>query len=318
MRIAGADAAVCMFHRLINLNMATMLDHSFDSVDAYVEHFTRQDIPVLKRTVRDLAVAADAGETLNARQLAGVVMGDPLMTMKVLVHLQRHRRRSQNHDITTIDRVVMMMGINPFLEAFGEARTLEAHLADRPAALLGALHVVGRARRAAHFARDWAIARHDVDVDEITVAALLREATEILCWTFAPELSQQVQAQQAADPTLRSVVAQRNVFGFAFRDIQLGIARAWKLPELLLTLLDEKNAHNPRVRNVCLASDFARHLAHGWDDAALPDDITEIESLLHLNRDTLLRRLGTPAEHLHRFQPGAPTPPASPPPTTDE
>jgi hypothetical protein len=52
-----------------------------------------------------------------------------------------------------------------------------------------------------------------------------------------------------------------------------------------------------------LANNFARHLANGWDDPALPDDIDEIERLLHIGREQLLLRLGTPAEHAHRFMP---------------
>jgi hypothetical protein len=75
------------------------------------------------------------------------------------------------------------------------------------------------------------------------------------------------------------------------------------MPVLLMTLLDASHADNPRVRNVRLANNFARHLANGWDDPALPDDIDEIERLLHIGREQLLMRLGTPAEHAHRFMP---------------
>lgn len=283
--------------------MPETLESPLASVADYVAFFSRQDIPALRHTVRALAALREEEESVNGRRIASIVMGDPLMTIKLLVHLQTHRSLSQNHDVTTIDRVIMMMGISPFLKTFEEVPTLEDWLVGHPRALLGALKVIGRARAAAHYARDWAIARRDVDVDEITVASLLHEATEIACWTFAPELTQRVSNMQTMDHRLRSSVAQKVVFGVTQQEIQLELIKAWQLPALLTTLLDETHAQNPRVRNIRLASDFARHVAHGWDDPALPDDIAEIERLLHIGREPLLRRLGTPPEHIRRFMP---------------
>lgn len=281
--------------------MPDMLESPLGSVEAYVTFFSRQDIPALRHTVRALASLREQEESVNGRHIASIVMGDPLMTIKLLVHLQTHRSLAQNHDVTTVDRVIMMMGISPFLRAFENVPTLEDWLSGHPRALLGALKVIGRARSAARYARDWAIARRDVDVDEITVAALLRETTEITCWTFAPELTQRIRNMQEMDLRLRSSVAQKVVFGFTEREIQLGLIKAWRLPALLAALLDEEHVDNPRVRNVRLASEFARHRARGWDDPALPDDIAAIERLLHIGREPLLRRLGTPPEQMQRF-----------------
>lgn len=289
-----------------------MLETPLASVEEYVAYFSSQDVPALRHTVRELDALRGQEETVNGRQLAAIVMSDPLMTIKLLNYLQTHRGRSQNRDVTTIDRVIMMMGISPFLKTFENVSTLEDRLAAEPRALLGALKVIGRARRAAHYARDWAIARHDVDVDEITVAALLREATDIVCWTFAPTLTQRVYNMQEMDHKLRSSVAQKVVFGVTARDIQIELIKAWQLPALLTDLLDDANAQNPRVRNVRLAGDFARHVARGWTDAALPDDIAEIERLLHIGREPLLRRLGVPPEHADRFLTGPDTPTVTP------
>lgn len=282
----------------------TVLTAPLESVDAYVSLLSHQPLPVLRQTVRELAALRDAQDSVNGKRLAAIVLGDPLMTLRLLAHLQAHRARSQNHDITTIDRAIMMLGITPFFDSFADMPTVEDQLAAQPKALLGALQVIARARKAAHFARDWAIVRHDLDVEEITVAALLRETIEIMCWIFAPALAQRVHDMQLADRRLRSAVAQRIVFGVTERDILLAMARAWRLPELLVTLLDERNADNPRVRTVRLATRFARHVANGWDNAALPDDIAEIGALLHLGGETLLRRLGMPNEAMARFVPG--------------
>ncbi|TAH41843.1 MAG: HDOD domain-containing protein [Betaproteobacteria bacterium] len=281
----------------------TLLTTPLRSADDYVRHFSSLQLPVLRQTRRELESLRESADTVNGKRIAAVVLGDPLMTMRLLTHLERHRGRSQNHDITTIDRAIMMMGVVPFFDTFAELDTVEDTLRAHPRALIGVLKVIANARRAADYARDWAVVRHDVDPNEITVAALLREATEIVCWVFAPELTQRVYAMQHADRGLRSAVAQRTVFGATANEIQLGLIRAWRLPELLVHLLDETQDGNPRVRTVKLAADFARHVAHGWDDAALPDDIGALEGLLHLSREPLLQRIGMPEEHRARFLP---------------
>jgi hypothetical protein len=38
-----------------------------------------------------------------------------------------------------------------------------------------------------------------------------------------------------------------------------------------------------RVKNVAIAVNLARHSAHVWDDAALPDDYKDVASLLHVD-----------------------------------
>lgn len=279
------------------------LGRALESAQAYAEYFSRQEIPVLRRTAQELQYFRDElADTITAREVASVVMGDPLMAMRVLMYLQHNRRQSQNHDVTTISRAILMLGIQPFLTTFLTAPVLEESVVTQQD-LLGVMRVIARARRAAQFARDWAIVRRDLDVDEITVAALLREATEIVCWVFAPALTRQVYELQAANPQLRTRIAQTRVFGVTAREIQSALIDAWKMPELLIALLDEnRDPKNPRVLTVRLAGRLARHLSvSGWDNPAIGDDVRAIEEVLRINREPLLRRIGMPVEYQARF-----------------
>ena len=291
----------------------SLLQHPLPSVQAYVQAFSDAPLPVLRHTVRAFASLRESGENVGARHLSAVVIADPLMTMRLLTHLERHRRQSQNHDITTIERAVMMMGVEPFFTAFADLPTVEDALAAHPRALIGVLKVIARARRAADYARDFAVVRRDIDPQEITVATLLHEATEIVCWIMAPQLTLQVFERQRDNPRLRSADAQRAVFGASAAELQLALIRAWHLPELLVTLLDDSQQDNPRVRTIQRAADFARHLAHGWEDPALPDDLAALEALLHLSREPLLHRLGVPEDMRARFLPPPAAEPAAAP-----
>ncbi len=269
-----------------------MIDKPFSDLDAWVAYFSEADLPVLRRTVQELERLRADAENVNARVLAGVILHDPLMTLRVLAYIEQNRRQRQTTDITTIERALMMLGIEPFFRAFENLPQIEEQLKTHPKALLGLLRTIGRARRAAHWARDWAIVRHDLDVDEITVAALLHDIAELLMWCFAPTLALKVRDTQMAQRNRRSVTIQEEIYGIPLYQLKVALAKAWHLPELLNTLMDNQNAENPRVRNVKLAVDLARHSADGWSDAALPDDYKGIRELLRIDQPMLIRRLG--------------------------
>lgn len=268
-----------------------MVHQPLPSLESWVSTLSQTTIPVLKRTARDLARLRADEDRLTGRQVAAAILHDPLMTLHVLAYIEATRRKSQTTDITTIDRAVMMIGITPFFEKFSELPVVEDHLKAYPQALIGLLQVIARARQASLLARDWAVIRHDLDIEEITVAALLHDSAEILLWCFAPKLMMDIRTRQALMPSLRSAAAQKEVIGFTISDLQLALARTWHLPELLQTLMDEKNVALSRVRNVLLAVNLSRHLAHGWADPAIPDDLADIGKLLGLSEEVLVERL---------------------------
>jgi len=269
-----------------------MIEKPFSTPESWIQFYCEAELPVLRHTVQELDRLREQSATVNGRVLAAVVLKDPLMTMRVLRYIESHRQARQLTDITTIERAIMMIGITPFFRDFAELPLVETRLAAHPQALLGMLKVINRSRKAANWAREWAVLRHDLDVDEITVATLLRNGAEILMWCFAPTLALKVKALQQNGSNMRSSQAQHQVYGVTLNELGLALARDWHLPELITTLMDHSQTRNPRVRNVLLATELARHSANGWDDAAIPDDIKAVSELLHLNVETVQRKLG--------------------------
>ncbi len=270
----------------------TTLHHTDLDLEGWVAYFSQANIPVLRHTVQQLTELRANANKSNARAISSVILRDPMMTLRVLAYIEAKRSTTRQTDITTIERALMMIGMGPFFNDFQDLPLVEDHLKGHPRALLGLLKVIGRARKAMYWARDWALYRHDLDVDEINVATLLFDFTEILMWCFAPGLAVQVADRQKADRALRSITVQTELFGVPLYQIKLALAHAWHLPQLLVTLMDQEQAAHPRVRNVRLAVDLARHSANGWDDAALPDDFKAIEDLLRISHESLMHRLG--------------------------
>lgn len=283
-----------------------MIAQPLPDLESWVSFFSEAQLPVLRHTVHELDQLRENAENVNGRILAGIILRDPLMALRVLAYIESNRRKSQTTDITTIERALMMIGITPFFRDFDQLPLVEDQLKPHPKALLGLLKVFTRARKAAHWAREWAILRHDLDVDEITIAALLHDFPEILMWCFAPTLAVQVRETQLSDRSLRSVNVQTEVYGIALYQLKAELVKTWRLPGLLSMLMSDENADNPRVRNVKLAVDLARHSANGWDDAALPDDFKAIEELIHIGHDHLLQKLGLDPEQIALTNPDQP------------
>lgn len=261
-------------------------------IDSWVKFLSEIEIPVMRQTVRSIAAAHENIDKVNAREVSALVLHDPLMTLRVLEYIRPFHGTRVLQEITTVGHAILMLGVNPFFKRFENLAAIEETLKPYPQALLHLLHVILRAQRASRYAFNWATWRYDRNAEEVAIAALLHDVAEILLICFAPQESMQVHAMKKADRNLRSAVAQEKVFGFPVMDLQLALCRSWKLPDLLLTLMDDTKAEEARVRNVKLAVDLARHSANGWDDAALPDDYAAIESLLNISHDDLMDRLG--------------------------
>lgn len=261
------------------------------TVAEWVHHLGRREPPVLARTVRELARLSADEDSATPQRVSEIVLHDPLMTFKVLQYIQLNRHASQNTEITTISHALMMLGMGPFFRHFSRLTTLESLLEAYPPALQGALAVASRARHAALYARDWATERHDVEVDEVMIAALLHDVAELLLWCTAPLKAMRIEEALHADHTLRSEQAQREVLGVTLVDVQLEAARAWRLPEVLHRLMDDHHAQRPRESNVIFATAVARHSARGWNDAALGYDYEEIGRFLGLSAENVRRRV---------------------------
>lgn len=270
-----------------------MLEHPLQGLDDWVMYFNERELPVLRHTRRQLENARENLDQVSGKAIARIVLQDPLMAVRVLAYIQPLTGKRLHHDVTTIAGAIMMLGIEPFFKRLENLLTLEETLkGSPPQALLGALQVIRRAQEASHYAYEWAVWRVDINVEEVTLAALLHDLAEILLYCFAPKLALQIRDLQQADAHLRSSLAQEQVLGIRLKEIQKALCKAWNLPELLLKLIDDEHSEQPRVKNVALAVNLARHLAHGWHDAALPDDLRAIAQLLNLSEAALGQRLG--------------------------
>lgn len=276
--------------------MTLMIDFPFPGANAWVEHFKEVELPILRLTASRLEELRETAEVINTRTLANIIMHDPMMTLRVFRFMKENRSKSQNAEITTIERALVMIGTMKFFDSCQNLPIIEHQLKGYPKAMLGLLKVISRSRQASLWARDWALLRQNTRFEEIALAALLHDFVEVLMYCVAPTLAINARERLTANPGLRTRAVQEEIFGAALPEIMRELIELWGLPELLMSLLDPADAEALNVRNVNLALDLARHTANGWNDAALPDDFRAVEELLHIGHSHLLERVGAPEE----------------------
>ncbi len=255
------------------------------AIKHWVAKLEHSDLPALKQTQRLLKAQDSDDGSLAIKSVADILAQDPIMTVKLIRYLQQHKKGTQTTEIIQIEQALLMLGLKQFNTHIPPTPLVEELLANHREALPPVLRVIHRVYRASIYAKVWAVRLHDMHFEEVRVAALLHDIAEILMWCFAPEEMLYIRDQQEKNRRIRSRDIQTEVFGFALHELQLLIAQRWRLPELLVTLMSDQHHNSPRVRNVVLAVNLARHSANGWDDAALPDDYFEIGQLLRISSD---------------------------------
>lgn len=271
-----------------------MLTSPLPDLESWTRYLAAAPIPVLRRSVREARHLAADADRMSPRDIAQLATRDPLLTARIFALMAEKRAgRRSSTEITSVEGCVFMLGVPPTLNALASADTVEDHLRQTPHALRGLLRVMRRARKAQHYAWDFARWRTDLGIEEIAMAALLHDLAEMLLWCFAPTLCLTIQQLQRDDPSLRSRVAQRRVLNVELHGLQLALFREWRMPELLVEAMDDDNATQPRICNVLYAVNLARHSARGWDNPALPTDYENIARLLNTSSAFVQHQLET-------------------------
>lgn len=273
------------------------VDAKARDVSAWVNYISTAEIPVLKHTSREVSRLKEDEDNVSARAISTAVLNDPLMVFKVLSYAQKHKGKSQLQDLAEVEQAIIMMGSSTFFSNIQPTLLVEDLLKDNLPALTHLLKLIRRSHRAAKFAADWAGHLMDLHAEEVFIAAMLRDLSEMLMWCHAPEKMKTIYDMQHADKTLRSKVVQHEVLGFELNELQAHIVEAFKLPPLLSKLMQGNGSQDRRVKNVVLAVNLARHSADGWHNAALPDDYSEIAALLRMDIDKTMHIIGVPTDN---------------------
>ncbi len=240
----------------------------------WATYFERLALPVMRRSKRlmnDLEAAE--GEQLAPRDLADIVLQDPLLCLRLLREAERRKSHRLDHETTTALAAIMQLGVDEFRKLLLASPEIEDD--NR-----GLLKVETRARVAAQIARTWSAGRADLNPEEVAVAALLAGSGDLLLWVYADELPRLAEDELNCGRAARSAQAQMQACGFTFKQLTLQCAERWKLPGLVIQLLRGSESLRAHLTRTC--SNAARHVL---DDSvtstlALASDLDDASRLI--------------------------------------
>ena len=232
--------------------------------------------------------------TLNQKQpnvsgdeVARVVLRDPMLLLRVMKMVNSRRKGSLSQPVLTVEHAVMMMGLSAFFARVLEAPVAEQVLEAPP--LAGLYRVAMRGMHAGGQARDWAMLRLDLNVEEVVIAAMLQELSAQLLWVAVPEAMQDYVKQMAR--TTRAD-AEQAIFGASLDAITLELMTRWNLPPLSVSAQrSEECALHVRPRLVAIARDLARSVERGWHGEETLQLLGAAAEGLHESLDDLVARV---------------------------
>jgi hypothetical protein len=267
------------------------------------------ETPVFRHTKEALMKLAHRSDQLVAKEVAVPILADPLATLRVLFNANNRTSRYFSAEVATVEHAILMNGISPFLDKASECPVLESTAQGRDKEILGSLYRLTRlAQHSAWQARDFATLNHDLRAEELQTAATLYYAPEFLLWLDAPDIAEQLAQLRRSMPSTK---AEQQVLGFALPPLRLMLLEAWKIPDGILDLLDDKHADRPRQTILKAALNISHCSRHGWWDERLVETYQVLSNLVGIPQDEVIATAHDNAIRVARANPHIPAPPAA-------
>jgi HD-like signal output (HDOD) protein len=267
------------------------------------------ETPVFRHTKEALMQLAPRGEQLSAKEIATPILADPLATLRVIFNANNRTGSRYNAEISTVEHAILMQGVNVFLDKARNLPVLESTPQGKDKHILGSLYRLARlSQHAAWQARDFATLHQDTRADEVQMAAVLYYAPEFLLWLDAPDIAEPL-AQMRRE--MLSAEAEEKILGFAMPPLRLMLLEAWKIPDSIRDLLDEKHAERPRQSILKAALKITHRSRHGWWDPRLLESYRVLSEIIGQPEDDVIRIVQDNAIRVARAHPWVPALPAA-------
>ena len=198
-----------------------------------------------------------------------------------------HRGRRVVTSAETVTSALVMMGHLAVLFALEAQPIVVEWLGEKPEALpvCAACCIEPTGAPTSRWLSQFIASILDAAVIHAATAAATLSLPSSSCGATRRALALRIQRAQAADPESRPERrrAKRHPAYRAGRPAAQPRPSAWRLPALIADVAAEAQpAGHTSARIVALGARLARHSALGWDNAAIPDDVDEIATLLNL------------------------------------
>lgn len=228
-----------------------------------IARIRNREMPVFGRTV-DALRALMKDERASASALAQVILKDMPMTSKVLRLANSAYFNHSHQGVNTVSRAIVVLGFDPVAELALSVSLIDSLLKG---GVRSRVHIeMARSLHAALQAR-WIATRHgDGPGEEVFIAALMVRVGEMAFWCFGGEQARTLD-RCLSQSQMREEDAQQVVLGFPLRQLSVGLAREWRLGNLVSAALEGNKSGRGAERAVVLGHRLARAAEVGWDSS---------------------------------------------------
>jgi len=248
-------------------------------------------LPILMRTKLDVQDLIDQPQ-LSITQYVGPIIFDACFSASIFKHVNTQRVEAGRNPLTTLENALSHLGQSAFQSFLNQTPIFE-ELNLPPRSTQGYMRTMGQACHASQQAKRWGEQRNAAQFEEVLLAALLQNITELMLWCYADKTMLEIEhacyvEKQGYEP------AANRVLGCGMRELAVALAENWNLPEMVEDGLRSKLDNFTLATGAALASELARVVDVNWygkEAVNLIEKIAkykgkkegEVEHLLHLN-----------------------------------
>lgn len=252
-------------------------------VGDWINNLGSTELPALCESVDRISRAASKEDT-SAAELATVILEDPSITTKVLKVANSVLYNASKSPINTISRAVIVLGFNQVKNICLSVALIEKLIKGKPSKRL--MSEIAQSFHAATQAAELARTNGDKAPEEVYVTTLLYHVGNLAFWCFggqaAVELDKKLSEGKGSPEQI-----EREVIGFALKDLTLGLADEWQLGSNLSDALNPNSATSSRWKACTMAHRFTEAVHEGWTSPKVNSIINEMAEYTNREPDQL-------------------------------
>lgn len=235
------------------------------TIEEWVAKFDEKDMPVFKETVHSVSrlVARDG---TSASELAQTIISDVSLTARILKLANSTFYNPARASINTVSRAVLLMGFEVVRDICLSLMIIDAFIGSSKHKAL--IETMAKSFHAAVQARAIAQIKGQAPLEEIFIAALLRNLGEMAFWCVSGEEGKELTRLMEEDG-LSAKKAQETLLGFPLSALTAKLVQGWHLSGLVTESLREGGSSDPRMATIELGQEVAEAAFHeGWNSEA--------------------------------------------------
>jgi|GEM_PF-1172333 len=262
-------------------------------VKKFIDTLSKNSLPAMSSSVNSMRqLTADVDSRVS--QLTEQVLKDPTLTARILQIANSPMYRGVAGPINTVTRAIVMMGYTTVRDLILSVKLLDNVLSDTSTCHLQ--NVMAKSFHAAMQAKNMVVQSKYGVKEEVFISSLLFHLGEISVLSRNDKLSAKLD-DLISNKGLTPSMAAKDVLGFSFQDLTLGLASNWSLGQMIQDAIKTPDAAGLPVQAILLGEELSQVAGLGWDSNAVKEVVLRIAKYNSCDFGVMLNQVKHVADH---------------------